>query len=143
MNPTVGHGDKKESEAAHSAGYAPYPKLTPEDVAPASVAATTMPPESNPYIISSPAPAAKSMFDFPISISKIQWIAASLSRRCFLFNESRSDFLSLSIVSSDLPNFRIGKRDTMRDVLDKFGKRVNETAKKTEDMAGNFWQHCK
>lgn len=70
MNPTVGHGDKKESEAAHSAGYAPYPKLTPEDVAPASVAATTMPPESNPYIISSPAPAAKSMFDFPISISK-------------------------------------------------------------------------
>ncbi|KAG6524168.1 GEM-like protein 1 [Zingiber officinale] len=94
MNP-VGYGDKKESEAAHSAGYAPYPKLTPEDVAPASVTATAMPPEFNPYIVPSPAPSAKS------------------------------------------------KRDTMRDVLDKFGKRVNETAKKTEDLAGNFWQHLK
>ncbi|KAJ4750485.1 GEM-like protein 1 [Rhynchospora pubera] len=33
--------------------------------------------------------------------------------------------------------------DTMRDVLGKFGKKVGEAAKKTEDLAGNMWQHLK
>lgn len=33
--------------------------------------------------------------------------------------------------------------DTVRDVLGKFGKRVGEAAKITEDLAGNMWQHCK
>jgi hypothetical protein len=33
--------------------------------------------------------------------------------------------------------------DTVRDVLGKFGKKVGEAAKKTEDLAGNMWQHCK
>jgi hypothetical protein len=28
-------------------------------------------------------------------------------------------------------------------VLGKFGKKVGEAAKKTEDLAGNMWQHCK
>ncbi|KAJ8479406.1 hypothetical protein OPV22_023133 [Ensete ventricosum] len=35
------------------------------------------------------------------------------------------------------------KTGTVRDVLDKFGKKVNEAAKKIEDLAGNFWQHLK
>ncbi|KAI3922143.1 hypothetical protein MKX01_005832 [Papaver californicum] len=33
--------------------------------------------------------------------------------------------------------------DTMKDVLGKWGKKVGETAKKTEDLAGNVWQHLK
>lgn len=33
--------------------------------------------------------------------------------------------------------------DTVRDVLGKFGKKVGEAAKRTEDLAGNMWQHCK
>ncbi|URE47186.1 GEM-like protein [Musa troglodytarum] len=86
----------------HSAEYAPYPKLTPEDVAPPPLSpvgqrdATTMPPESNPYIIPS------------------------------------------ATAPSSSPKNTMG---TVRDVLDKFGKKVNEAAKKTEDLAGNFWQH--
>ncbi|KAJ8479423.1 hypothetical protein OPV22_023150 [Ensete ventricosum] len=79
-----------------SAEYSPYPKLTPEDVAqppPPPVGhrdATTMLPESNPYII----PAATA--------------------------------------PSSSPKNTMG---TVRDVLDKFGKEVNEAAKKTEDLA--------
>ncbi|CAD5177826.1 unnamed protein product [Musa acuminata subsp. malaccensis] len=33
--------------------------------------------------------------------------------------------------------------DTVRVVLEKFGKKVNVAAKKTEDFAGDFWQHLK
>uniref|UniRef100_A0A7C9CWN0 GRAM domain-containing protein n=1 Tax=Opuntia streptacantha TaxID=393608 RepID=A0A7C9CWN0_OPUST len=50
---------------SHASDYAPYPKLDPNDLAPPPDpllsqprAATTMPPESNPYV--SPAPAPKS-----------------------------------------------------------------------------------
>ncbi|PNX92173.1 gem-like protein 1-like [Trifolium pratense] len=56
---------KPEDSASHTADYAPYPKLDPNDVVPppqpaaatqsrATDAATTMPAESNPYV--SPAP---------------------------------------------------------------------------------------
>ncbi|XP_045821437.1 GEM-like protein 1 [Trifolium pratense] len=56
---------KPENSASHTADYAPYPKLDPNDVVPppqpaaatqsrATDAATTMPAESNPYV--SPAP---------------------------------------------------------------------------------------
>ncbi|XP_020262420.1 GEM-like protein 1 [Asparagus officinalis] len=91
---------------SHSADYAPYPKLDPADVAPPPPAtdtaarsatagdyqATTMPPESNPYVTPSPAAASSS--------SKI------------------------------------------KDALGRWGK-MGEAAKKTEDLAGNVWQHCR
>ncbi|XP_010499322.1 PREDICTED: GEM-like protein 1 [Camelina sativa] len=51
---------------SHSSDYAPYPKLDPTDVnpppsQPIPAAATTMPPESNPYV--SPAPVPKNTMD--------------------------------------------------------------------------------
>lgn len=55
--------------APHSADYAPYPTLDPNDVAPApevprapisGVAATSMPSESNPYVAPAPASAPQS-----------------------------------------------------------------------------------
>ncbi|KAJ0233743.1 GEM-like protein 1 [Hirschfeldia incana] len=54
-----------EPKAPHSSDYAPYPKLDPNDVTPppppppapiSSNAATTMPPEFNPYVSPSPVP---------------------------------------------------------------------------------------
>ncbi|KAJ8476173.1 hypothetical protein OPV22_019900 [Ensete ventricosum] len=96
MDPTADHDGKKSPDGDRSAGYAPYPKLTPEDVAPPPAAATTMPPESNPYVVPSAAP----------SSSK-------------------------------------NTMDTVRVVLEKLGKKVNVAAKKTEDFAGDFWQHLK
>ncbi|KAA8538149.1 hypothetical protein F0562_027757 [Nyssa sinensis] len=119
-----------------NSGYAPYPKLDPNDVTPptenwtsvpvdshppppqpqpehppinpmASVpdapapitgnTASTMPPESNPYVSPSPAPA------------------------------------------SSVKN----KMDTVKDVLGKWGKKAAEATKKAEDLAGNMWQHLK
>lgn len=32
--------------------------------------------------------------------------------------------------------------ESVKEVLGKWGKKLGETAKKTEDLAGNFWQHC-
>ncbi|WOL18515.1 GEM-like protein 1 [Canna indica] len=101
MDPAVVHADAKKPDAEHSVDYAPYPTLTPEDVAPPPpppVAAgprdsTSMPTEPNPYV--TPSPASKNTVD------------------------------------------------TMRDVLGKFGKKVSEAAKKTEDIAGDVWQHLK
>ncbi|KAL5777317.1 hypothetical protein ACOSP7_010243 [Xanthoceras sorbifolium] len=60
-----------DSDQPHSSDYAPYPRLDPNDVAPSpenwssvpvgpapinESAATTMPPESNPYVSPSPVP---------------------------------------------------------------------------------------
>ncbi|XP_010916694.1 GEM-like protein 1 [Elaeis guineensis] len=98
MDPTA--NPKKQSEGEHSADYAPYPTLNPEDVSPppppSAPHATTMPAEFNPYV--TPAPVASS---------------------------SKNTI------------------DTVRDVLGKWGKKVGEAAKKTEDLAGNVWQHLK
>jgi hypothetical protein len=33
--------------------------------------------------------------------------------------------------------------DSVKDVLGKMGKRFGEAARKTENITGNFWQHCK
>ena len=32
--------------------------------------------------------------------------------------------------------------DSVKDVLGKMGKRFGEAARKTENITGNFWQHC-
>ncbi|KAL9234691.1 hypothetical protein vseg_009530 [Gypsophila vaccaria] len=56
--------DNPTTPEPHSAEYAPYPTLDPNDVAPppdpllsrTSYAATTLPPESNPYVSASPVP---------------------------------------------------------------------------------------
>ena len=32
--------------------------------------------------------------------------------------------------------------ETVKDVLGRWGKKMGEAAKKTEDLAGNVWQHC-
>ncbi|CAL9132126.1 GEM-like protein 1 [Musa acuminata AAA Group] len=101
MDPAADHADAKKPDADRSVDYAPYPTLTAEDVAPppppsAAVGPrdiTSLPPEHNPYVTSSPAPK--------------------------------------------------NTMDTVRDVLGKFGKKVSEAAKKTEDLAGDVWQHLK
>lgn len=32
--------------------------------------------------------------------------------------------------------------ETVKDVLGRWGRKMGEAAKKTEDLAGNVWQHC-
>lgn len=33
--------------------------------------------------------------------------------------------------------------DSMKDMLEKWGKKAAEATKKSQDLAGNMWQHCK
>ncbi|CAL9762700.1 unnamed protein product [Musa acuminata subsp. burmannicoides] len=47
------------------------------------------------------------------------------------------------VVPSAAPSSSNNTMDTVRVVLEKFGKKVNVAAKKTEDFAGDFWQHLK
>lgn len=64
MDPAADHADAKKPDVDRSVDYAPYPTLTAEDVAPppppsAAVGPrdiTSLPPEHNPYVTSSPAP---------------------------------------------------------------------------------------
>ncbi|KAJ3673719.1 hypothetical protein LUZ60_005711 [Juncus effusus] len=118
MNPTTVEDHKPDAGGERSPEYAPYPTLSPQDVAPpppshtagsaaahpsyaaanpaaGGVGATAMPAEANPYVTPVPSSASKNTMD------------------------------------------------TVKDVLGKFGKKVTETAKKTEDLAGNMWQHLK
>ncbi|XP_047148588.1 GEM-like protein 1 isoform X1 [Vigna umbellata] len=109
------HEESQSASPPHTADYAPYPKLDPDDVVPPPLqqqeaplntesrapisgdAATTMPKDSNPYV--TPAP-----------------VAASSSKTTL---------------------------DSVKDVLGKWGKKAAEATKKAEDLAGNMWQHLK
>ncbi|THU49570.1 hypothetical protein C4D60_Mb06t10930 [Musa balbisiana] len=50
---------------------------------------------------------------------------------------------NLYVVPSAAPSSSNNTMDTVRVVLEKFGKKVNVAAKKTEDFARDFWQHLK
>ncbi|CAJ2641078.1 unnamed protein product [Trifolium pratense] len=132
---------KPEDSASHTADYAPYPKLDPNDVVPppqpaaatqsrATDAATTMPAESNPYV--SPAPvsaptSAKSLFSLFLP-------------PFIIFNYS---FHLPQIPSFYSFIFCADTLDSVKDVLGKWGKKAAEATKKAEDLAGNMWQHLK
>ncbi|CAJ1974012.1 unnamed protein product [Sphenostylis stenocarpa] len=106
---------KPEEPQPHTADYAPYPKLDPDDVVPPPLqqheaplntesrapisgdAATTMPMDSNPYVTAAPVPASSTKTTL----------------------------------------------DSVKDVLGKWGKKAAEATKKAEDLAGNMWQHLK
>lgn len=109
----------------HSSDYAPYPKLDPNEVTPpppapiSGDAATTMPPEFNPYVSPSPAPKSELLFhiQFRILSSFCVWLV---------------DF-----------GFGVDTMDSVKDTLGKWGKMAADATKKAEDLAGNVWQHCK
>ncbi|CAA0809138.1 GEM-like protein 1 [Striga hermonthica] len=112
------------AEVSQHGGYAPYPKLQPDDVVPVAdtwspassapitgdpprstisdqipgyTSATTMPPESNPYVSAGPAP----------------------------------------------PSSMKNNLDKVKNVLGQWGKKAAEATRKAEDLAGNMWQHLK
>lgn len=84
---------RKPTSETHSADYAPYPKLDPNDVAPPpdpllstppSGAATTMPSESNPYVSAAPVPTSstkKTMDSVKDTLGKWGKMAAEASNK--------------------------------------------------------------
>ncbi|KAG0467718.1 hypothetical protein HPP92_019298 [Vanilla planifolia] len=47
------------------------------------------------------------------------------------------------VTPSTVPTSSKNTMETVKGVLGKWGKKMGETAKKTEDLAGNVWQHLK
>lgn len=139
--------------AAHAAApgaappeYAPYPRLSPEEVAPPPPppyhAATAAPTAygANPYI-SSPAGGAATA---PKRASPL--LAFKFWARWLPIRPSEIKFGSFLIFFFFWDALVwCGFADTMdsvKDVLGKMGKRFGDAARKTETITGNFWQHC-
>ncbi|XP_020593243.1 GEM-like protein 1 [Phalaenopsis equestris] len=47
------------------------------------------------------------------------------------------------VTPSSVPSSSKNTIESVKDVLGKWGKKLGDTAKKTEDLAGNVWQHLK
>ncbi|PKU67659.1 GEM-like protein 1 [Dendrobium catenatum] len=47
------------------------------------------------------------------------------------------------VTPSSVPSSSKNTMESVKDVLGKWGKKLGDTAKKTEDLAGNVWQHLK
>ncbi|XP_042486783.1 GEM-like protein 1 [Macadamia integrifolia] len=134
---------KSDSEGKHSSDYAPYPKLDPKDISPRSPLPPPPPPpaaatnqenwdtfvmgtqsQGNPSTNRSQKPSA-----IPENLS------TAMPPESNPYVSSSSGLSSSSSIKE--------KMETVRNVLGRWGKKVGETTKRAEDLAGNMWQHCK
>ncbi|XP_058096980.1 GEM-like protein 1 isoform X2 [Magnolia sinica] len=132
--------DPKKSEAAHSADYAPYPKVDPKDIAPPPLSLQTSEIGSQP---SDPPPVATSTSTSPQK--SVRWSPELTTEappptgpQATSMPQESNPYVSPSPVQSSSKN----TMETVRGVLGKWGKKVGEATKKAEDLAGNVWQHC-
>ncbi|KAK9758288.1 hypothetical protein RND81_01G220800 [Saponaria officinalis] len=96
-----------------SSEYAPYPKLDPNDVVPPPDPLLTQPPTTTGLTTVPP--------------ESNPYVSVSPSA-------------TSSSSSSSNTNYAV---DTMKDVLEKWGKKAAEVTTKAQDFAGNMWQHLK
>lgn len=101
----------------HSTDYAPYPKLDPNDVVP-----PTPPQQPQPPLSTGPESRA------PISGDAATTMPTDTNPYVTPAPAASTNKTTL---------------DSVKDVLGKWGKKAAEAAKKTEDFAGNMWQHLK
>ncbi|KAG0449790.1 hypothetical protein HPP92_015837 [Vanilla planifolia] len=112
-----------------SSDYAPYPKIDHADLEPPPPPQSSRDPPSNKPTGGSSSPPTEPMFP--------QNPAAGHEAT------SLPDDSNPYIKSSPIPSSSKNTMETVKDVLGKWGKKLGETAKKTEDLAGNVWQHFK
>ncbi|MCL7028561.1 hypothetical protein MKW94_009292 [Papaver nudicaule] len=148
------------SEKDSSSNYASYPKLDPEDINPPQENWDTIavgPPQSEvPQAQADSSTAAIPAESVPAASKSVKWSAE-------LTQEQEAPHPPPPMVSQNHtartmpaesnpyvnnpappPSSSVKSTvDTVKDVLGKWGKKVGETAKKTEDLAGNVWQHLK
>lgn len=143
----------------HSTDYVPYPQIDPNDIAPPppnctsvpatsqqspidlprssaapEVSATTMPPESNPYVSPAPVPASSMKSEFLLNS------IPSGSVNFYFYYYYLFIYLLLSCCVCMF--YLVDTMDSVKDVLGKWGKKAAEASKKAGDLAGNTWQHC-
>ena len=133
MNPPTAAASTGRADRATTAPeYAPYPRLSLEDVAPPPPppyhAATAAPPPygGNPYV------------------SFLAGGAATAPKSASPHTPNLASFGSFLTVGGGglVRGAFADTMDSVKDVLRKMGKRFGEAARKTENITGNFWQHC-
>ncbi|KAF3786891.1 GLABRA2 expression modulator [Nymphaea thermarum] len=151
--PADDEANKKKTSSTHSADYAPYPTIDPKDVevtAPAPVPAAAPAPaplaaeqggEGNwaTFVMGSPSDPPPP----PANPDKSVTWSSNLTTEASRDGNPATIPSSNPYVSSSPAPAGKGALDSVRDVLGRWGKKVGETTKKAEDLAGNVWQHLK
>ncbi|XP_020678957.1 GEM-like protein 1 isoform X1 [Dendrobium catenatum] len=122
---SAGEGDGA-STGGQSVEYAPYPKIGPTDVQP--------PP---------PPPSSSS----PKSVSWSSDLVKEAHPNTTTWDTDEHETISMPVEGNPYitpaPASSKNTMESVKEVLGKWGMKLGETAKKTEDFAGNFWQHLK
>lgn len=148
MDPNQSANQSAKSEDSHSTDYAPYPKIDPNDVAPAPTAALgenwTSVPVGSQQQTPPPPPAAagqpmytagaRSSDAPPQGSNPIPGGGATT-----MPNESNPYVSPAPVPVSSAKK----TMDSVKDVLGKWGKAAAEATKKGQDYAGDVWQHLK
>ncbi|KAL9252497.1 GEM-like protein [Drosera capensis] len=106
----------------HSSDYAPYPTLNPNDVVPPSDPFLSNPPYSLPTGTPPPPP-----------------LAAAGGGATAMPAESNPYVSSAPVAPSSSKN----PMESVKGVLEKWGKKAAEASKKAEGLASDVWQHLK
>lgn len=169
-NPNSSESSKPQDHVSHSADYAPYPKLDPNDFAappPQPVAAetwTSVPVESDhpktstttstPTTITTPSESLPNQqqeqqhqetasFNTPRSPTAPEAPAAPISASSATTMPAESNpYVSPGPAHGPGASVK-NTMDSVKDVLGKWGKKAAEATKKGQDLAGNMWQHLK
>lgn len=146
MDPNQSPNQAAKPEDSHSTDYAPYPKIDPNDVAPPPAAAagenwTSVPVGSQPQGPLPPAvgqpmytAAPRSSDAPPQSSNPIPGGGATT-----MPSES-NPYVTPAPVPASTTKKTI---DSVKDVLEKWGKAAADATKKGQDYAGEVWQHLK
>ncbi|KAL8225479.1 hypothetical protein R6Q57_018036 [Mikania cordata] len=130
----------------HSTDYAPYPKIDPNDVVPPLAATageswTSVPVGSQPQ---GPPPPAIGQ---PVYTTDARASDAPPQGPSHIAGGQATTMPSESnpyITPSPVPTSSTKKTiDTVKDVLEKWGKKAADATKKGQDYAGEVWQHLK
>ncbi|KAK8970698.1 GLABRA2 expression modulator [Platanthera guangdongensis] len=134
MKPPIDPAGLKTASAVTgdpSAEYAPYPKIDPADVRqpPPPTLSSSSPKSvtwSSDLVQESPPPPPPTMRN-------------ETGREVTSMPAEANPYVTSSPASS---SSKI-TMDSVKNVLGRWGKKLGETAKKTEDLAGNVWQHLR
>ncbi|KAJ0805503.1 putative GEM-like protein [Helianthus annuus] len=134
MNPN----QSAKPEESHSTGYAPYPKIDPNDVVPppATESWTSVPVGSQPEAPPPPPPAAGQ----PVYTAAARASDAPPQGAATTMPSESNPYITPAPVPVSSSKKTI---DTVKDVLGKWGKAAADATKKGQDYAGEVWQHLK
>ncbi|KAF6165558.1 hypothetical protein GIB67_006448 [Kingdonia uniflora] len=130
----------EETSQLHSPDYASYPKIDLEDVDPEGTFVMGG-PQLELQSQSDPSKANKSASSTPKSVTWSADLTRESSNSATTMPNESKPYVSSAAPASSSSSVK-NTMNSVRDVLGKWGKKVGETSKKAEDLAGNMWQHC-